>query len=180
MLNSFSTRSSNHRLGISPTNSKFWPLVATVIFALSSTGVFAQSFTETFENPLGTDNNYDTMVAPGDLLNPNFSSPALPSSWGKKSGEIFLGAGGGRGAFWMKHDASATPKWLFFHRFIFYSFGSSDARGNKHLVYQQADGLDGATGGLASILHRGSGRKGEFGLYCWLELADEQSFRSHI
>jgi hypothetical protein len=114
MLNFFSTRSSNHRLGTSPTNSKFWRLVATVIFALSSAGVCAQSFTETFENPLGTDNNYDTMVAPGNLLNPNFSSPALPYSWGKKSGEIFLGPDGGRGAFWMKHDASASPNGYFF------------------------------------------------------------------
>ena len=59
--------------------------------------------------PLGTDSTYHTWVGAGNRLNPNFSSPAPPSSWRNKSRAIFLGpAGLGQGAFWMNRDARPT------------------------------------------------------------------------
>jgi hypothetical protein len=69
----------------------------------------ASTFHEDFEAPLGTDNPYYDWVGDGNKLDPNFSSPALPPSWGKKSGAVFLGSGPGQGAFWMNRDATNSP-----------------------------------------------------------------------
>ena len=41
---------------------------------------------ETFEKRDGTDNQYDVLLGPGNLLDPDFSNPGLPSSWGEQSG----------------------------------------------------------------------------------------------
>lgn len=85
-----------------------------LIFVLCSSGAWAQSFVETFESPQGTDNAYDIRVATGNFSNPDFWSPVLPASWGKQSGEVFLGPNGGQGAFWMKHDFSESLSGYYF------------------------------------------------------------------
>ena len=104
---------------------KLYPLilVAAVAFTFLAVSVrvaCAITFYEDFENPLGTDNGYQTFVGLGNELNPNFTSPALPSSWGKKSGEIILVPEGlGQGAFWMNLDASNSLTGYFYRGSFF-------------------------------------------------------------
>jgi hypothetical protein len=64
--------------------------------------------TETFETPNGTDNEYEVGLHPGNLLNPDFSSPQLPSSWGEESGLIVIDPDYG-GALWRQIDDPASP-----------------------------------------------------------------------
>src|SRR5690348_5161153 len=76
-------------------------------------------FVETFEAPAGTDNQYqpepgpipdgidkqyDAPIAPGNSFDPNFASPDLPTSWGKKSGLVTIGSGESGGALLRETD----------------------------------------------------------------------------
>jgi hypothetical protein len=94
-----------------------YPLLAALIFALPSAGVGATVNLPfaSVQSSNGTDNTFQTLVADGNWLDPDFSTPSLPSSWGTPAGAVFLGAGGGRGAFWMQNQSTGSPNGYLFN-----------------------------------------------------------------
>jgi len=108
-----------------------FPVVAIAIILLSTSVrvACAKTFFEDFENPTGTDNTYTTTwVGETNQLNPNFSSPVLPSSWGKKSGEVFLGppSSGPKGAFWLTLDNTDSPTGYLYQGSFFIALNGLD------------------------------------------------------
>ncbi|MFO1429899.1 MAG: LamG-like jellyroll fold domain-containing protein [Candidatus Competibacteraceae bacterium] len=75
----------------------------------------AGNLTETFEAPGGTDNDYEIQLAPGNMLDPNYSNSGLPSSWGTKSGFIVIGGSSSPngGALWRKNSAPSPTGYHF-------------------------------------------------------------------
>ena len=64
---------------------------------------------------MGTDNPFDVMRGNTNWMNPDFSTPNLPSSWGEESGLIFVGPeGGSPGAFWIDRDPIGSINGYFF------------------------------------------------------------------
>ena len=94
------------------------------------------SLVETFETPGGTDNPYDKTVFSTNSLDPNFTSPDLPTSWGTKSALVTIGPDQGA-AFWMTRDGAESPSG--------YEFSGS--------FMVETDGMSGTgSGGLADAI----------------------------
>ncbi len=64
---------------------------------------------ETFESAQGTDNPFEALVEPGNLLDPDFWNVyGLPQLWGRKSGRVIVGPDHGT-ALWMRRDEHESP-----------------------------------------------------------------------
>lgn len=105
--------------------------IAALILAFSSAGVCAKTLTETFETPMGTDNPFDVMLGSTNWMNPDFSTPNLPSSWGEESGLIFVGPeGGSPSAFWINRDPIGSINGYFFTgSFLIANAGLNEGQG---------------------------------------------------
>src|SRR6266481_6414347 len=114
------------------------------------------SLAETFENPNGTDNTYKAVVQAGNSLDPSFTSPDLPTSWGTKSALVTIGPDYGS-AFWLNQGGAESPTGYYFSAsFIVETNGELNGNGITLFISKPEDW----TGPLAAwrlYMYQGNG-----------------------